>query len=85
MSPVACSDSDKEWFEEFQNEDETQAEAFSRMVAQVKAYNGTPVDPEELAEELAHTLIPQVEVASYRGVSEGLEKYGAGSESNTGP
>jgi len=72
-STVSCTDSDKEWFNEFKRDDENQAEAFSRLVENAKAYNGELIDPEELAGELEKTLIPMVEVAAFRGTKECVE------------
>ncbi len=73
MSQISVSDSDKDWFDSFKQDDETQAEAFSRLCEQARAFQGELVDVEELAEELSHTLIPQTEIAAYRGVSEAME------------
>jgi len=72
MSQISVSDSDKDWFDEWSGE-RTQSEAFADMVSIVRAYEGDPVDVEELAEELSHTLIPQTELASYRGCLEAME------------
>ena len=74
MGQINVNDSDKEWFDEFKESDETQAEAFSRMVAQVKAFQGEPVDVEALADELKHSLIPMTELAAYRGSKEAVEE-----------
>ncbi|WP_152422690.1 hypothetical protein [Natrialba taiwanensis] len=84
MGSVSVDSDDKDWFDDFKG-GRNQAEAFAEMVQIVKAFEGEPVDHEQLAEELSHTLIPQVEVASYRGSKEYLEQHGAGTESNTGP
>lgn len=73
MSQINVSADDKEWFDEFKESDETQAEAFSRLVEQAKAFQGELVDHAELADELSHTLIPMTEVAAYRGSKSALE------------
>jgi hypothetical protein len=73
-STVSCTDSDKDWFDEFKESEETQAEAFSRMVQQVKTFNGEPVDVEELADELTHTLVSKIELGAYRGALEAVER-----------
>jgi len=70
---INVSDADREWFDSFKESDETHAEAFSRMVSIVRAYEGEPVDHEELAGELEKTLIPMVEVAAFRGTKECVE------------
>lgn len=72
-STVSCTDSDKEWFNEFKESDETQAEAFSRLVDQAKAFQGELVDHEELADELSHTLVSKIELGAYRGAKDALE------------
>ncbi len=46
---------------------------FTRLCEQARAFQGELVDVEELAEELSHTLIPQTELASYRGCLEAME------------
>lgn len=76
MAQINIDDSSKEWFDEFKEDDETQADAFDRMVQQVKAFEGEPVDHEELAEQLSHTLIPRTELAAYRGCNEAIENNG---------
>ena len=73
MSQINVNSDAKEWFDEFKKSDETQAEAFDRMVAQVQAFNGDPVDVDELADELKHSMIPMTELAAYRGAMEALE------------
>jgi len=73
MSQISVSDSDKDWFDSFKQDDETQAEAFSRLCEQARAFQGELVDVEELAEELSHTLIPQTEISAYRGVKQYME------------
>ncbi len=72
MPTVSVDSSDKDWFDEWSGE-RTQSEAFAEMVQIVKAYEGDPVDVEELAEELSHTLIPQTEISAYRGVKQYME------------
>lgn len=72
MSSINVESDDKEWFDEFKG-DRNQGEAFAEMVQIVKAFEGEPVDVEKLAEELSHTLVPRMELASYRGSLEALE------------
>lgn len=76
MSQISVDDKDKDWFDSFQEDDETQAECFSRMVSQVKAFQGEPVDHEELARNLEQTLIPMTEIAAYRAISDFMESNG---------
>ena len=76
MPTVSCTKSDKEWFEAFQEADESQADAFGRLVKLAKAYNGEPVDVEDLAEELRHTLNSDIELAAFRGSKEAIENHG---------
>lgn len=72
MPSVSVDKSDKEWFDEFKGS-RNQAEAFSEMVKIVKAFDGEPVDHDLLAEKLSKTLIPQTEIAAYRGVTDALD------------
>ena len=70
MPTVSVDRDDKDWFDDFQQDDETQAEAFHRMRKQVQAYNGEPVDVEQLAEEVAEMMGPKLELSMYRVVDE---------------
>jgi len=69
-STVSCEDADKEWFDEFQQSGENQAQAFSRLVENAKAYNGDLVDTDELAEETADKMGPKLELALFRVADE---------------
>ena len=70
MSSISVSSSTKEEFDGLKPEDCTHDEFVQTLLETYRAYQGEPVDVEQLAEELSHTLIPMVELASYRGASE---------------
>ena len=76
MSQINVTDRDKERFDEFKDSDQTQAEAFAEVMDIVQAFEGEPVDVEKLADELKHSMIPQTEVAAYRGAKEAVEGSG---------
>jgi len=73
MSSISVSDSTKTEWDDLKPDDLTHDEFCQEVIATYKTFNGEPVDVEELAGELEKTLIPMVEVASYRGVSEAME------------
>ena len=66
MTQINVSDDSKAWFDDWKG-DRTQSEAFDEMVAIVRAFEGEPVDVEQLAEELEHSLLSKVELSAYRG------------------
>ena len=70
MPTVSCTKSDKEWFEAFQEADESQADAFGRLVKLAKAYNGEPVDVDELATRLEPKVTTKIELGVYRAIAE---------------
>ena len=72
MGSISVDDSDKDWFDEFKG-DRTQSEAFAEMVQIVRAFEGEPVDVDQLAEELEHKLVTNVHLAAYRGTREYME------------
>lgn len=76
MAQINIDSDDKADFEEFKEDSETQAEAFSRAMDIVRTFEGEPVDHEELARNLEQTLIPMTEISSFRGAKEALEKHG---------
>lgn len=73
MGSLSVSSSTKSDFDELKPDDLTHDEFVAELIATYKAFEGEPVDHEQLAEELSHTLIPMVEIASYRGVSDCME------------
>ena len=70
MSTVSCTDSDKERFESIQEDSETQAEAFKRVLDMAEAFNGEIVDESKVAEQTAELMGPKLELALYRVVDE---------------
>ena len=70
MSQINVSDDDKERFDEYKDSDQTQAEAFSEIMDIVDAYNGEPVNHDELAEKAAEQMGPKLELALYRVAAE---------------
>ena len=74
MSQVSCTDSDKERFEQLKRSDETQSEAFERVLDMAEAFNGEIIDEEQLAEEVAEKMGPKIELSMYRVVNEMREK-----------
>ena len=56
MSQVSCTDSDKERFEQLKRSDETQSEAFERVLDMAEAFEGELVDESELAELVAERI-----------------------------
>ncbi len=70
MSSISVSDSTKSEWDDLKPDDLTHDEFCQEVIATYKTFNGEPVDVEELAEELSHTLIPMTELAAYRGASE---------------
>jgi hypothetical protein len=72
MAQVNIKDSDKDWFDEFKG-DRTQGEAFAEMVSIVRAYEGEPVDVEELADELEAFMGTACELGAYRGAKHYME------------
>lgn len=72
MSQVSCSDDDKDWFDEWAG-DRTQSEAFGDMVSIVRAYEGEPVDHDQLAERLDVKLGNRLELAAYNGAKDGVD------------
>lgn len=70
MSQISVTDEDKDWFDSFQGDNQTQSEAFAEMVDIVKAYNGEVVDPEELAEKTADKMGPKLELTMMRVINE---------------
>ncbi len=73
MSSLSVSDSTKREFDETKPDDCTHDEFVAELLEVYRTFNGDPVDVEQLAEELSHTLIPETELAAYRGTSEALE------------
>jgi hypothetical protein len=70
MSQININQSDKDWFDSFQESDQTQAEAFAEMVEIVKDHNGELVNPEEIAEQTADKMGPKIELSMKRVIEE---------------
>ncbi len=66
MSSINVDSDDKAWFDEFKEDGENQAEAFSRLVENAKAYNGELYDPQEQAELTAEEMGPKLELVLWR-------------------
>ena len=76
MPAINVSEQDKRWFDSFQEEGESHAEAFERLRRQSEAFDGTLIDPEELADELKPLIAAGIEVGAYRGVKTYMEDNG---------
>ena len=74
MSSISVSSETKDDFDDLKPEDCTHDEFVETLLETYRAYNGDPVDHEQLAEELSHTLIPMTELAAYRGSKEAVEE-----------
>lgn len=74
MSSLSISSDTKDDFNDLQPSGTTQDEFVAELLEVYRTFNGEPVDHERLAEELSKTLIPQTEIAAYRGTREYHER-----------
>ena len=74
MSSISVSSETKDDFDDLKPDDLTHDEFVETLLETYRAYNGDPVDHEQLAEVLSHTLIPMTELAAYRGATEAVEE-----------
>ena len=72
MPTITVDESAKDWFDSFKG-DKTQKEAFNEIMSIVQAFEGEPVDTEELADELVMQLGSDVNQAAYKGAKDAVE------------
>jgi len=72
MPTITVDESAKDWFDSFKG-DKTQAEGFNEIMSIVKAFEGEPVDTEELADELVMQLGAKVQNNAYKGAKDAVE------------
>jgi hypothetical protein len=76
MSSINVSEKTKAQFDELQPENTTQDEFVQDLLeTHQKDVDGIVIDPEEIAQQIKAQVATEVELASYRGVQEGIENY----------
>jgi len=76
MSSINVSSNTKDLFDELQPDDMTQ-DAFVQELLETyqKDVDGIVIDPEAIAEQIAHDVNSKVELAAYRGIDDRLDQF----------
>jgi hypothetical protein len=73
MTQINCSSADKQEFDSLKPDEMTQKEFIGELLAAYRRDNGEIVDVAALVDRIEKQVASEIELAAYRGVTEGLE------------